>query len=177
MGQIRNIPKNDNFAMPHLHRKAIQQVADELNVVIGICPVNKTALSFIEAGYPTKPYAVKNKTCDLGFAAGLIPVNPEYSQVEENDYSTYRNQLKDAFNNDKDLKSTPCVLSRNRLDELTSFFGNDIQLQFSPDESECNISFLKCGKRIEVTARKIPLMTITPFTIMKIMVEVLGKKS
>jgi len=153
MGLSRNkIPKNDNFAMPYLHQKAIQKVADKFNVVIGICPVNWTALSFIEAGYPAKPYVVKNKTCDIGFAAGLIPVNPEYSQVEEQDYLHYQHQLNDALSKDSNLQSIPCVLSKNRLDELKLFFGDAIQLQFSSDEQECRITWDQ-GKKMEVIAR------------------------
>lgn len=140
--------------LPLSHQQAIQRVADELNVVIGICPVNETALSFIEAGYPAKPFVVKNKTCDIGFAAGLIPIKPEYSQAEEKDYQTYSQQLSSAFEKDKDLKITSCILSKNRLSELSQIFGEAIQMEFSADENQCRLSFIKHGKKVDVTAKK-----------------------
>lgn len=150
---LNNIIRDGRFGMPMLHMQAIQQVARDLDIVIAIRPVKKVAQGFIEAGYPTKPYEVKNKTTDIGAAAGLIVINPEYSQVLEKNYRKYHHQLQSAFNKDAGLSQMPCVLSENRIHELKSFFGDEIDIK-APSVNEYTLSWKKQNKVITAIARK-----------------------
>jgi hypothetical protein len=150
---LNNIIRDGRSGMPALHMQAIQQVARDLDIVIAIRPVKKVAQEFIEAGYPTKPYEVKNKTTDMGVAAGLIVINPEYSQVPEDDYRKYHQQLQTAFSKNAQLSQMPCVLSESRIHTLKSFFGDDIDIT-SSSASEHTLSWKKQDKIITVTARK-----------------------
>lgn len=142
--------------MPGLHMLAIQLVANTYNVVIGVRPVNKYAVALIEAGYPTKPYVVKNHSIKKrpSVLAGLIAISPEYSQIEESEFQTHVDQLQSAFAHDKDLRKTHCVLSEERIHELKTFFGDAIQIQFLSEKNEYSISWKRQEKTITVCAKK-----------------------
>lgn len=153
---LDNILQDKQFGMPGLHMQAIQKVAEVHNLVIGIRPVNKYALSLIAAGCPTKPFAVKNRSIKkrASVLAGFIAISPEYSQIEESQFQTHFNQLKTAFNNDKDLKSIPCELSESRIHELKMLFGDNIQIQFSVSKNEYTLSWKRQETMITVKAKK-----------------------
>jgi hypothetical protein len=134
--------------------QAIHQAARELDIVIAIRPVKTVAQGFIEAGYPTKPYSVKNKTSDVGIAAGLIVINPEFSQLNKKEYFRYRHQLRKAFKKDASLSEMTCVLPEHRLHQLKSLLGDAIQIQFSADKQQCDVSWNSNDKNITVIAKK-----------------------
>ena len=153
---LNTILQDKQFGMPGLHMRAIQKVAETHNIVIGIRPVNKYALSLIEAGCPTKPFAVKNRSIKkrASVLAGFIAISPEYSQIEECQFQTHLNQLKTAFNNDKDLKAIPCELSESRIHELKTLFGDNIQIRFFAAKNEYTLSWKRQEKIITVSAKK-----------------------
>jgi hypothetical protein len=153
---LNNILQDKQFGMPGLHMQAIQKVAEVHNIVIGIRPVNKYALSLIAEGCPTKPFAVKNRSIKkrASVLAGFIAISPEYSQIEESQFQTHLNQLETAFNNDTDLRSIPCELSESRIHELKILFGDNIQIRSFANLNEYAISWKRKEKTITVSARK-----------------------
>jgi len=153
---LNNILREKQFGMPALHMQAIERVAKQYNVVIGIRPVNKYALSLLQAGCPTKPFAVKNRSIKkrASVLAGFIAISPEYSQIDENQFQIHSNQLKTAFANDKDLRMIACEISASRITELKLFFGDTIHIQFSPLKNEYTLSWKRQEKTITVTAKK-----------------------
>lgn len=151
---IKKIYKDGRFGMPELHMQAIMQTAESSNIIIGIRPVSKFALTFIENGCPTKPFAVKNKSANMGIAAGLIVINPEYCQIPEQEYQTYKNQLADAFENDADLKPITLTLSKNRIQELKKYFGEAFIIQPHKNLNTLLITWQKKDKTIQVIAKK-----------------------
>lgn len=151
---IKNIHQDGHFGMPLSHLQAFLQTAATHNIVIGIRPINKFALSFIADGHPTKPYAVKNKSSNLGIAAGLIVMDPEYCQVSDQEYKKYFDLLNEAFNKDADLIPIPCILSKNRLNELKKLAGDTFSIEPGSQLDTLLISWQKNGKAMQVTAKK-----------------------
>ena len=111
--------------MPALHMEGFLKVAQEKNLVIGIRPVSKFAEDFILAGYPTKPFAVKNKTSNLGITAGLLSISPVYSPIALDRYDEYHAMLNDAYIKDTSLEPIPLFLSEERILNLQFFFNKD----------------------------------------------------
>lgn len=171
---INNIYKDGRFGMPRLHMQAIMQTAEYSNIVIGIRPVSKFALSFIENGCPTKPFAVKNKSANMGIAAGLIVINPEYCQAPELEYQKYKNQLADAFESDADLKPITLNISKKRISELKKYFGDALVIQ-QKNINTLLISWQKKGKTIQVIAKKINDNDYSLFDQTDSPLQVLGK--
>lgn len=148
------IVQDGRYGMSVLHMHAIYQTAQSNNVVIGIRPVSKFAKALIEQGCPTKPFAVKNKSANIGPAAGLIVMNPRYCQIPRQDYSNYQQMLETAFHKDTDLTPTPCVLSRTRINELTHIFAGSLNVSIQPNQTDLLISWEKEGEIIRVIAKK-----------------------
>jgi hypothetical protein len=148
------IHQSGSIGMPILHMQAIKKVAIEHNIVIAVRPVNKLASFFINQGCPSKPYHVKNKSTTLGIAAGLIAINPYYSQTSESEFKHYTSLLNDAFNADKDLIATPCILPKSRFQELKKYFADEMHIQTTTDPNTLKISWKKENKTIYVLAEK-----------------------
>ncbi|MBX3709714.1 MAG: hypothetical protein KIT56_09630 [Gammaproteobacteria bacterium] len=152
---IKQILNDHCYGMPALHMHAIRQAAESYNTVIGIRTVSKYARTFIEDGYPTKPFAVKNKSSNTGIAAGLIAINPAYCQVPLSKYKEYTKLLDNAFQKDPCLQSIPCILPENRFNELQQLLGNNITIQKILNQNIYIIDWKKEETQIRVTARKI----------------------
>ncbi|MBJ3590582.1 adenylate cyclase [Salmonella enterica subsp. enterica serovar Saintpaul] len=66
----------------HKHLLSLQQLANEINCIISIRPVDKLATDLIESGYPTKGFHIKGKSASWGPQAGFICVEQCYSKLE-----------------------------------------------------------------------------------------------
>jgi hypothetical protein len=70
---------DSQYGMPILHMEALQRSAEAIGP-LGVRPVSKFALTFIQEGNPTKPFNVKNKSANAGPPAGLIAVDPLFAR-------------------------------------------------------------------------------------------------
>ena len=136
---------SSQYGMPILHMEALQRSAEQIGP-IGIRPVSKFALTFIQEGSPTKPFSVKNKSANSGPPAGLIAVDPQFARAPELNVReralsfeerraliatkqevfdlNYRKQIKDAYEKDmlRDseaaLKGIDLKIKYTRIEEL-----------------------------------------------------------
>lgn len=72
----------DKTGMVSAHLLPLQQVASDLNCIIGFRPVDKLATELIERGYPTKGFHIKGKSASWGAQAGFICVDQAFSKLE-----------------------------------------------------------------------------------------------
>lgn len=150
---LSSIIKHGQFGMPGSHIEAVLEIAESLNLVIAIKKVSAAALSFIESGFPTKSGKLKTKTTHHeSVLAGLIPLDPVYSDSQENEYQQYQAQLKTDFKNDPDLLALPCMLSEKRINELKELFPKAITLTKEADQYL--VSWKKQKTMITVKAKK-----------------------
>ncbi|MTB67718.1 RTX toxin [Providencia sp. wls1943] len=108
--------------IPESHQKAITQVANEENIIIGIRPVDEKSASLISSGeYSSKGLNIKSKSSDWGPHSGFIPVLQEYAKrsgrENKNKYNSYTQQAID----DGHAKSTILELTPERVNELTVY--------------------------------------------------------
>jgi hypothetical protein len=142
------------LGIPLPHIEAIQHTAETLNLVIGIRPVNPFALPFIKMGYPTKPFAVKNKSTKIGIAAGLVVVNPEYSQIPKSEYKEYGDSLNEALQKDSDLQFIPCILSEAHIRGLKIRLGDELIIHSIENQTSLSISWKNAERIVRVIAKK-----------------------
>jgi len=116
---IEEIANSNVIGIPTNHINTLLNTANKTNYILSFRSVNPLAHSFLEAGFPTKPLHVKNKTCLNGPAAGLIPVEPLYGRPQSlSEFETYQLQITDAKKHDPSLVEGELVISRSRIKEL-----------------------------------------------------------
>lgn len=153
---IDAVAEDPRFGMPRAHIEAFAQVAKEENTAIGVRPVSPYARSFLEAGYPTKPFVVKSKSAKIGIAAGLIVMNPRYSQVPTAEFKKHHDQLKKAFEQDHDLAEVMLILTREQIEHVRKQFGDAIKVIPKENTDGFDIEWQKEGKTIHFSAIRRP---------------------
>jgi hypothetical protein len=128
---IEDIMNSNQCGMPKTHLVALAEVANKLNQPIIIRPISIYALHFLEKGYPTKPFVVKNKTSKTGPMAGLIPMDVRFSRLKstklenalrQEEIIKYNNNIAQAEKKDNCLKPTNLYLTRTRIETLCNVF-------------------------------------------------------
>jgi len=137
-----NIMLDDKCGIAETHFKAIAEVSQKSKVVIGIRPVSTLAKYWIEKGYPSKSFDIKNKTGRTGPCQGLIAVDftmgrtsaspspsvtPNSSQDEYDVPQSYEEMMKKSYDcalekavssSNNTLQKIPLVLSKEDLNAL-----------------------------------------------------------
>jgi len=105
--------------IPQKHLEALLLAANETRLIISIRPVSIFARYFLEKGFPTKPFPVKNKSSKAGPMAGLISIDPLYGRNPQDKIAgeKHKKQLQSA-QKDPDLVPVDLVLSSERIQEL-----------------------------------------------------------
>lgn len=133
---VKNHPK---CGVAPQHLEAIVMAARKKNVVIGLRSVSPYAKRWIERGFPSKSFVIKNKTGRVGPCQGLIAMQPDMGRTLESpsplkqssskdDMSdttsessidsketTYLNQLQYALDHDPDLQEIPLIMQFDDL--------------------------------------------------------------
>lgn len=118
--------------MPESHMKGLMQAAEAKKSVFMIRPVSPYAAYFLRNGYPCKYFLIKNKSCKIGMAAGLIPDNPLFSHVKQSEYKNHAKQIAHAF--EEDQKLTGGVLSKGTLTLPTERITELLELECAKEE-------------------------------------------
>ena len=119
------------YAIPEAHLQAIAATADTEQVVIGLRPVSSLAKPWIEKGYPTKSFAIKNKSTRMGPCQGLIAMDPDMGlmgrrsqpkdqAISKKENTKYLEQLQEALKKDTQLTATPLYLSNTEFERLNN---------------------------------------------------------
>lgn len=99
-----------------LYSDAIQSVADNYRVVIGLRAPNPLGAGLLVEGYPTKNFHVKAKSSSVGPTAGFIPLNPFYSKVASAQLSKQQKSIDSALASGSN--AVPLTLSEEREKQL-----------------------------------------------------------
>ena len=76
-----NSANHPDQGMTHADMQAVARVAAQRNEIIMFRDTGCWSRPYIEAGHPTKPFHVKDKSSDWGPHAGLVPYNSEFSKA------------------------------------------------------------------------------------------------
>lgn len=101
------------------HLMALQQIAHQHNLIIGVRPVDRMAAQLIEDGHPTKGFHIKGKSASWGPQTSLIPVDQSLSklQAKPDRIASSNAQVQSAIK-DRHAVAVPLVISQARLDAL-----------------------------------------------------------
>ena len=122
---LDRVAGDKRYGMPLEHMVALILAAQGTNTAIGVRPVSPYAKYFIEQGYPTKSFVIKNKSANLGIAAGLIPISPKYGRDPPKKYADHDTKIVKAKHADVELQEVPLTLSKKRLGDLIQFFPDN----------------------------------------------------
>ncbi len=78
---LDKVDQYENQGIPRDYLMQTQKVADELNVLVGIRPVERICRTLIEEGVESKGLNIKGKSANWGPMAGLIPVDQKFSKL------------------------------------------------------------------------------------------------
>lgn len=146
---IEEISKSKMIGIPAIHINTFMNTANKTNHIISFRSVSPLAYQFLKAGHPTKSHHVKNKSCQNGPAAGLIPVNPIYSRATTlSDYATYQTQINDAKKWDPTLIEGELILSATRIKELMHLKRQLMAITYEPKDHRYQFSWQKQDKRM-----------------------------
>jgi hypothetical protein len=129
---LAEIASAESYGMPEAHMMALQETARETNTSIGIRPVSRFAKTFLQEGCPTKSFAIKNKSANLGIAAGLIPISAKHGRVIADD-KKHGKMLENAYHADPSLQEVALHLKAERIGELKHFFGDKLSVEAMPE--------------------------------------------
>lgn len=150
---LDRIKDHPDCGIPEAHLRAFIQTSKRHHVVVGVRAVSPMAKLWIEQGYPSKSFVIKNKTSRSGPCQGLIAMDPGMgrmsaasshltmaSSLQSGSYEnelvpvpvqslaeTYKKQLAYALEHDDRLQPIPLILTRDDLDALI-----DIDIQAEP---------------------------------------------
>ena len=123
---LERVAGDKRYGMPMKHMEALILAAQGTNTAIGVRPVSPYAKYFIEQGYPTKSFVIKNKSANLGIAAGLIPISPKYGRDPPEKYADHDSKIVKAKHADVELQEVPLTLSKKRLSDVIEFFPDNL---------------------------------------------------
>lgn len=142
------------YGMPMSHILSIVKAAQKENAIFAFRPVHPLAHSFIEEGYPTKPFALKIKTAQKNLAALLLTVDPDYSRADsKSDYEKHTKAVAKALK--EGVQALPLTLKVERLNEL-------LKSSFTIRQLKINNDFIfYFTKKVDTVEKEIVMKAIT----------------
>lgn len=113
-------PIKDKTGLAYKHLLPLQRLANEINCIISIRPVNKLATELIESGYPTKGFRIKGKSSSWGPQAGFICEEQRFSKLEDASVECigkYNQQVKQCIR-EGHAASAELMINKKRLNSL-----------------------------------------------------------
>ncbi|MGG4607968.1 anthrax toxin-like adenylyl cyclase domain-containing protein [Providencia sp. Me31A] len=110
------------IGIPVIHQKALANIANEENIIIGIRPVDTKSMSLIESGqYSSKNANVKGKSSDWGPHSGFIPVLQQFAKTSgRKQFDKYNHYVQDSLFKGYAV-SIQLEISMQRIEELLKF--------------------------------------------------------
>jgi hypothetical protein len=148
----------DKTGMVLAHLIPLQQVASDLNSIIGFRPVDKLATELIEEGYPTKGFHLKGKSASWGGQAGFICIDQGFSKLENasSERITQSNGQTQLCIREGRAIAVLLDIPRGRLQNLLK---NDMIDHFSLENADGICSFRAkgpSGQHYEFEAQRLP---------------------
>ncbi len=122
---LDKVDQYENQGIPRDYLVQTQKVANELNVLVGIRPVERICRTLIEEGVESKGLDIKGKSANWGPMAGLIPVDQKFSKLASvKDPATRERRIAEANQKNSQAQAsgaatpTHLTLSPTRWQEL-----------------------------------------------------------
>ncbi len=108
--------------IPENHQRAITQVANDYNIIIGMRPIDYKSTSLIASGlYSSKGLSIKGKSSDWGPHSGFIPILQQFAKKSARDEQEKYNDYVTQSIEQGHAKAVILEVTHERMNELLKY--------------------------------------------------------